>query len=182
MSTRILKIHPADNVFVALTDLKAGEKISFNGSSAVLTENIPAKHKFVLNPLAPESEIIMYGVLVGKATKPIAAGGSVNTQNVKHTASSFSGRNKKVEWKAPDVSRWKEKTFLGYHRADGQVGTANYWVVIPMVFCETRNVNAIRNAFEEALGFGKPDAYKSFVHELVGLYQQGKTEAISSHT
>ncbi|MEX2231568.1 MAG: altronate dehydratase family protein [Cyclobacteriaceae bacterium] len=182
MSTRILKIHPADNVLVALTDLKAGEKISFNGSSAILAEHIPAKHKFVLNPLAPESEIIMYGVLVGKATKPIAAGGSVNTQNVKHTASSFSERNKKVEWKAPDVSRWKEKTFLGYHRADGRVGTANYWVVIPMVFCENRNVNAIRHAFEEALGFSKPDVYKSFVHELVDLYQHGKPQAIPTHT
>src|SRR5688572_2357017 len=182
MSTRFLKIHPADNVLVALTDLKAGEKITFNGSSAILSENIPAKHKFILNPLAPDSEVIMYGVLVGKATKPIQAGASVNIQNVKHRASEFSGKNKKVEWKTPDVSRWKNKTFLGYHRADGQVGTANYWVVIPMVFCENRNVNAIRHAFEEALGFGKQDIYKSFVHELVDLYQKGKPEAIQTHT
>jgi altronate hydrolase len=182
MSTRILKIHPADNVLVALTDLKAGEIVSFNGSTATISENIPAKHKLVLNPLEPGSEIIMYGVLVGKTTQSIQAGGSVNTKNVKHTASAFSGKNKKFEWKAPDVSRWKEKTFLGYHRNDGQVGTANYWIVIPMVFCENRNVNAIRHAFEDALGFGKPDIYKSFVHELVDLFQQGKDEAIPTHT
>jgi altronate hydrolase len=181
MSTRFLKIHPADNVLVALTDLKAGEKITYNGSSAMLSEDIPAKHKFAIKPLTPESEIIMYGVLVGKATKAIAAGGSVNTQNVKHTASEFSGRNKKFEWSAPDVSRWKDKTFLGYPRPDGQVGTANYWVVIPLVFCENRNVNAIRHAFEEALGFSKPDVYKSFVQELIDLYQHGKTQAIQSH-
>lgn len=182
MSTRILKIHPADNVLVALTDLKAGEKISYNGSSATLAENIPAKHKLVLNALEAGSEIIMYGVLVGKTTQAIQAGSSVNTGNVKHTASAFSGKTKKVEWKAPDVSRWKDKTFLGYHRDDGQVGTANYWIVIPMVFCENRNVNAIRHAFEEALGFGKPDIYKSFVHELVDLFQHGKADAISSHS
>lgn len=182
MSTRILKIHPADNVLVALTDLKAGENISFNGTSATLIDDIPAKHKFVLNPLHPEAEIIMYGVLVGKTTKAIPAGGSVNTQNVKHTASAFSGRNKSVAWKAPDISQWRDKTFLGYRRKDGQVGTANYWVVIPMVFCENRNVHAIRHAFEEALGFSKPDVYKSFVHELVSLYQQGKTEAVATHS
>ena len=182
MSTRILKIHPADNVLVALTDLKAGEKISYNGSSATLAENIPAKHNLVLNALEAGSEIIMYGVLVGKTTQAIQAGSSVNTGNVKHTASAFSGKTKKVEWKAPDVSRWKDKTFLGYHRDDGQVGTANYWIVIPMVFCENRNVNAIRHAFEEALGFGKPDIYKSFVHELVDLFQHGKADAISSHS
>ncbi len=181
MSTQFLKIHPSDNVFVALTDLKAGEKVSFNGSSATLAENIPAKHKFVMNPLSPDSEIIMYGVLVGKAVKPIGAGGSVNTQNVKHTASAFSGRNKTFIWNAPDVSRWKDKTFLGYHRKDGQVGTANYWVVLPLVFCENRNVLAIRHAFEEALGFSKPQVYKSYVSELVQMYQQGKTEEISSH-
>ncbi len=181
MSTRILKIHPADNVLVALADLKAGEKISFNGTSFTLTESIPAKHKFAQTSLQPQAEIIMYGVLVGKATKPILAGGSINTQNVKHTSSSFSGRNKNFEWKAPDVSRWKQKTFPGYHRNDGQVGTANYWLVIPMVFCENRNVNAIRNAFEEALGFSKPEVYKSYVHELVNLYHQGKADDIKSH-
>ncbi|HEX8038257.1 MAG TPA: altronate dehydratase family protein [Chryseosolibacter sp.] len=182
MSTQVLKIHPADNVLVALADLKAGEKVTCNGTTLTLAENVPAKHKFVLNNLAPESEIIMYGVLVGKTTKAIAAGASINTQNVKHKSSSYSGRNKKVEWKAPDVSKWKGRTFLGYKRADGQVGTANYWIVIPMVFCENRNVNAIRHAFEEALGFGKPDIYQSFVHELVDLYKQGKPEAILSHT
>lgn len=181
MSTRILKIHPADNVYVALSDLKAGESVAYNGTSTTLTENIPAKHKFVMKPLPQEAEIIMYGVLVGKATQPIPAGGSVNTRNVKHTASSFSGRNQKQVWKAPDVSRWKDKTFLGYHREDGQVGTANYWIVIPMVFCENRNVEAIRHAFEDALGFSKPDVYKSFVHELVHLYGEGKHQEIKTH-
>lgn len=180
MSSRVLKIHPADNVLVALTDLKAGEHITFNGTSTTLVENIPAKHKFVYQPMQQDADIFMYGVLVGKATKPIAAGASINTQNVKHTSSAFSGRNRNVAWKAPDVSRWKDKTFLGYHRNDGQVGTANYWVVIPMVFCENRNVNAIRHAFEDALGFSRPDVYRSFVRDLVDLYKQGKTEAIQS--
>jgi altronate hydrolase len=178
MSTQVLKIHPDDNVLVALADLKAGEKVSYNGSTLTLIDNIPAKHKLAINQMDPESDIIMYGVLVGKALKPIPPGGSVNTQNVKHKASTYAGKNKKFEWTAPDISRWKGKTFMGYKRADGQVGTANYWIVIPMVFCENRNVNAIRHAFEEALGFGKPDVYKSFVHELADLYKQGKPEAI----
>ena len=91
MSTRILKIHPADNVLVALTDLKAGEKISYNGSSATLAENIPVKHKLVLNALEAGSEIIMYGVLVGKTTQAIQAGSSVNTGNVKQGGSSEFG-------------------------------------------------------------------------------------------
>jgi altronate hydrolase len=181
MSNKFLRIHPADNVLVALSDLKAGEKISYNGNSLSLAEDIPAKHKFVERTMQPDEEIYMYGVLVGKAMKPIAAGGSIGTHNVKHKSSEYVGKTKTVGWKAPDVSKWKDKTFMGFHRQDGQVGTANYWVVIPMVFCENRNVNVIRHAFEEALGFSKPDAYKDYVQELVKLYQEGKTDVIASY-
>jgi altronate hydrolase len=124
----------------------------------------------------------MYGVVVGKALTAIPAGGPITTQNVKHQAANFSGRSKTFHWTAPDISRWKDKTFLGYYRPDGQVGTANYWIVVPLVFCENRNVNVIRQAFEEELGFGKHNEYKSYVHELVQLYREGKTESIKSIT
>ena len=43
---------------------------------------------------------------------------------------------------------------MGYHRADGQVGTRNYWLVLPLVFCENRNVDRMREALEEELGYG----------------------------
>jgi altronate hydrolase len=69
---------------------------------------------------------------------------------------------------------------MGYHRPDGQVGTANYWIVVPLVFCENRNVGVIREAFEQELGFGKTNAYKEYVQSLVKLYREGKTENISS--
>lgn len=180
MSSKYLKIHPADNVLVALSDLKAGETIGSNGTSLVLKSDVPAKHKFVEKAMNTDDEIIMYGVLVGKAMKPIAAGEAVGTHNVKHKASEYAGKTKTFQWKAPDVSKWKSKTFLGYHREDGQVGTANYWIVLPLVFCENRNVNVIRQAFEEALGFAQPDAYKNYVTELVRLYREGKTDAIAS--
>jgi altronate hydrolase len=177
---KYVKIHPDDNVLVALTDLKAGENITYNASSLLLRENVQAKHKFVLNDIPPTGQIIMYGVLVGKAVTGIQAGTTINTANVKHESFSFGGRTQQFRWKAPDVSRWKNKTFMGFHRADGQVGTANYWLVIPLVFCENRNVNMIRKAFEEELGFAKPDRFKTYVHQLVNLYREGKTEEVSS--
>lgn len=180
MSTKFLKIHPADNVYVALTDLPAGENISQNGTSLTLPDAVQAKHKFVEKALKPEDEIIMYGCLVGKALKSIPAGGVIGTHNVKHKSSQFAGKTQTFQWTAPDVSRWKDKSFLGFHRPDGQVGTANYWIVIPMVFCENRNVNVIREAFEEELGFAKHDAYKNYVRQLVQLYQEGKTERINT--
>lgn len=181
MSTRFLKIHPADNVYVALTDLKAGETLTLpTGTPLTLVDDIPAKHKFTEAPLQPEEEVLMYGTLVGKAIQPIKAGGVIGTHNLKHKAAPYSGRTKKYQWTPPDVSKFKTKTFMGYYRPDGQVGTANYWLVVPLVFCENRNVEAIRDAFTEELGFSKPDVYKNYVHELVSLYKEGKTDKISS--
>jgi altronate hydrolase len=180
MASKFLKIHPADNVFVALTDLKRGESIVYQNQSFSLSEDVPAKHKFTEADLKPDDEIFMYGIVVGKAIKAIAQGGSIGTHNIKHKAAPFSGRTKTYSWTPPDISKFKNKTFMGYHRADGQVGTANYWLVIPLVFCENRNVSVIRQAFEEALGFAKPEPYKTYLNDLIGLYKEGKTDSISS--
>lgn len=180
MSKKILRIHPADNVAVALTDLKAGEQFEIDGEAIALAQDVAAKHKFVIGDMNTGDEVKMYGITVGKALIQIPKGAPITTQNVKHQASSFSGRTQTFTWTAPDVSRWKDVTFNGYHRPDGQVGIANYWLVIPLVFCENRNVEAIREAFEKELGFGKTDVYKDFVHELVQLYKEGNTGAIES--
>jgi len=180
MSKRFLKIHPADNVYVALTDLNAGEQLTANGKSLTLVDDIPAKHKFTEGPLHPDDEVFMYGTVVGKATQAIKAGGVIGTHNLKHKAAPYSGRTKTYQWTPPDASKFKTKTFDGYHRADGQVGTANYWLVVPLVFCENRNVETIRQAFMDELGFSKPDLYKSYVHELVKLYQGGQHDKLST--
>ena len=66
--------------------------------------------------------------------------------------------------------------FLGYHRADGQVGTRNYWLVVPLVFCENRNIGVLKQAFEEELGFAAPQIYRRQVAELARLYQEGRKE------
>lgn len=180
MSNRFLKIHPDDNVLVALSDLPAGERISSNGSTFSLPGEVPAKHKFAEHDLLPQEEIKMYGVLVGKAVGPISKGGVLTTANVKHQSSSYGAKTKSPQWKAPDVSRWKNRTFMGYHRPDGQVGVANYWLVIPLVFCENRNVNVIKDAFDEALGLGKINPFKAYVDEMVGLYRSGDMQTIST--
>jgi altronate hydrolase len=181
MSNRFLKIHPADNVYVALTDLKAGETLTVDGGKPLtLVDDVPAKHKFTEAPLQPDDEVLMYGTLVGKAIQPIRQGGVIGTHNLKHKAAPYAGRTKAYSWAPPDVSAFKDKTFMGYHRADGQVGTANYWLIVPLVFCENRNVEVITEAFTTELGFGKPEAYKDYVHELVQAYRNGGTTKLET--
>lgn len=179
MQQKAIQLHPDDNVLVALTDLKAGEEINFMDNNIRLQHDIPAKHKFAIHHLAAEEAVKMYGVLVGKALSPIASGGALTTQNIQHMASGYEFETNTKDWTKPDVSRFKDRTFMGYHRPDGQVGTANYWLVVPLVFCENRNVNIIRDAFLEELGFAKPNNYKDYVHEMAQLYKAGNTQAIA---
>jgi len=63
---------------------------------------------------------------------------------------------------------------MGYHRKDGRVGTANYWIFIPMVFCENRNLDVIREAMHNELGYAVTDKYKTYTRKLVDAYQQGQ--------
>jgi altronate hydrolase len=116
----------------------------------------------------------MYGVLVGKAVKPIASGELLTTGNLQHQAAPFHEQSREFHWSPPDVSRWKQQTFLGYRRSDGQVGTRNYWLVIPLVFCENKNIQVLKQAFEEELGFAAPQVYRRQVAELAKLYREGK--------
>ena len=176
-----LQIHPDDNVLVALQDIPAGTDISFNGHNIQLQQNISAKHKFLVSDISEGDPITMYGVLVGKASKNILQGESITTENVVHDANAFHEKDSSLEWQAPDVSKWKNRTFMGYQRADGQVGTRNYWLVIPLVFCENRNVGVIKTAFEKGLGFSPAEVYNEQVTDLVALYKSGNVEAIKNY-
>ncbi|HEU5051839.1 MAG TPA: altronate dehydratase family protein [Hanamia sp.] len=174
MKQRVMKVHPADNVLVALDDLSANEKITYNGDEYTLINRVPAKHKFVMNDLKQGDEIYMYGVLVGKAETEIPAGSRITTSNVKHAASGFSAGERKLEWSQPDISKFANRTFNGFHRPDGKVGTANYWLVIPMVFCENRNVEVLREALVNELGYGRNRESKLGVSKLIELYKEGR--------
>ncbi len=174
MSSLVLQLDSRDNVLVALSNLKKGDAIQFGGRSHQLQTDVPAKHKFATVDLAIGDRVVMYGGLVGKAVKPIAAGEVVTVTNIRHEASPFHEKSQAYQWAPPDVSRWAQRTFQGYARSDGQVGTRNYWIVVPLVFCENKNIQVLKQAFEEELGFAAPQVYRQQVAELAQLYREGK--------
>ena len=179
MKQTFTQMHAADNVLVALQDLKKGTKIEQYGVNFTLQSDIEAKHKFTTTPLSIGDEVIMYGVLVGKATQPIAQGAWISTANLRHESEGYSlTKRQPFSWQAPNVSQWVNRTFMGYHRNDGSVGTRNYWLVIPLVFCENRNILLLKDAFERELGFAQPDKYRWQVHQLLDLYEKGKMAEI----
>ncbi|HEY6184555.1 MAG TPA: altronate dehydratase family protein [Terriglobales bacterium] len=182
MANSVLRLHPKDNVLVALLDLRKGQQVELSGQSYVLVSDVPAKHKFATEDLATGAQILMYGVLVGKAQQPIHKGEVLTTRNMRHEASAFHQKTNGFHWNSPDVSAWQQKTFLGYHRSDGQVGTRNYWLVVPLVFCENRNIAVLKHAFTEELGLAPSTGYRRQVAELIHLYQEGKQDEIKNYS
>jgi len=180
MPARVLKLDSGDNALIALADLTQGEQIQFDGQTYEPVSNVPAKHKFSAENLAVGDRVIMYGVLVGAAVKPIQRGECLTTGNVQHQATDFHEKSGEYHWTPPDVSRWKQRTFLGYHRSDGQVGTRNYWIVVPLVFCENRNIGVLKQAFEEELGFAPSQVYRRQVAEFAKLYREGRADEIQN--
>ncbi len=173
MQQKTLKIHPADDIIVALANLKKGETVTLNGDSYEIQDDVPAKHKFASKDFEPGDRVHLYGVTVGEVKEPIPKGGAITTGNISHVADEYTLRSRNTDWKAPDVSRWANQTFMGYHRADGKVGTANHWLFIPLVFCENRNLLVIKEALENELGYGNTKGYDVNVQSLVSQYQGG---------
>jgi altronate hydrolase len=174
MKKIVLKVHPKDNVIVALQDLKKGDTISFEGKAYILREDIPAKHKFTSVEFATGDSLIMYGVLVGKAKQELPVGVRISTDNITHASGSYKLGDRKTSWHVPDTNVLKERTFNGYHRTDGSVGVSNYWLVIPLVFCENRNVEVMREALVNSLGYARPKKYTNYAQQLAELYKSGK--------
>ncbi len=169
-----IRLHQQDNVIVALEDLAKGSQVKIGDQDLVLTEPIAAKHKFALSDLSEGDIIYMYGIKVGVVTKQIKQGAAITTENVKNATKEIErGKTVSFKWTLPDVEAFRNRTFLGYHRSDGQVGTANYWLVIPMVFCENRNTEKIREAMLSELGYQPESEYRQFTRELVSEYQKG---------
>lgn len=169
-----LKIHPGDNVLVALKDLAAGTKILSTEGSFELRENVAAKHKFFEEDMHTGQHVIMYGTIVGQLQSDILKGQVMTTTNTKHAAGKYAYRSFNYQWQPPDVSRFRYKTFNGYKRSDGRVGTANYWLFIPMVFCENRNMDVIKEAMCNELGYAVTDRYKQFTRQMFLGYQAGE--------
>ncbi|WP_299780561.1 UxaA family hydrolase [uncultured Formosa sp.] len=167
MENKIIKVHVDDNVAVALTDIKAGEVLTLNSLNYIATTFTKAKHKIALHKFNVGDAIKMYGVLVGKASQFIEKGEVLTTKNVKHQSAKVSGKTESFVWNAPNVDRWKDRNFMGYHREDGQVGTANVWLFFPLVFCENRNIEVLKDVFENELLHKNVNKHRLLLRSLV---------------
>ncbi len=166
-----LKINPADNVAVDINALSAGTALNVDGEEITLVADIPAGHKFALRDIAEGENVIKYGFPIGHARHAVSCGAFLDHNDINTNLegqldySDIAIDNPSAP--APGSARkGAEATFMGYERADGQVGIRNELWVIPTVGCVNGIVKQIvdrLNAETKAEGvdgiFGFPHNY-----------------------
>ena len=142
-----LRLHPSDSVAVTKRTVKAGETLSGDGWQVRTASIIPAGHKVAVVPIADGTAVRRYGQIIGFAQGDIAPGKHVHTRNLvcKEYARSYTaGTNVTPIPPAREV-----RTFQGYLRPDGRVGTRNYIAIISTVNCSASVSRYIKERFRQ---------------------------------
>jgi altronate dehydratase len=164
VSDRIIQLHPADPIAIAVQDITAGTALRAPGGGClVAVDDVPAGHKIALRDLTPGETILRYGCRIGQASQPILAGSWVHTHNLEVGPISRGYTYRVVPTFVPTPSG---RTFRGYLRPDGRVGTRNYLAVISSVHCVGHAASRIARHFtpERLAGFANVDGIIPIIH------------------
>jgi altronate hydrolase len=169
---KYIKINTADNVAVALSDLKQGEKVTVEGVEITINADIPAGHKFALMSIPTDSNIIKYGYPIGHACQDIVQGDWVNEKTIKTNLDGlldYEYNPHKVSLNIPQ----QNLTFKGYKRANGEVGVRNEIWIIPTVGCVNGTANLLAEKLRMETQNKNVDAIVSYPHNY-GCSQLGE--------
>jgi altronate hydrolase/galactarate dehydratase len=142
----MLILHSQDNIAVALADIAAGEVDASTGVKVL--QAVKQGHKIAIAPITAGQNVLRYGQTIGQATTDIAAGEHVHVQNLgmgEHTNDYAHASEAKGLEPITDL-----RTFNGYHRADGSVGTRNYLGILTSVNCSGSVAKFIAEAAEKS--------------------------------
>lgn len=164
-----IRIHPSDNVLVALRNIPAGTVFE----NVMVQRSVPAGHKVASAYIACGEQIIKYGSPIGRATVDIPAGEWVHTDNALTNLLEENTYVYEPNLQYPEPV--EAESFLGYRRSDGKVGIRNEIWIIPTVGC----VNGVAEALErncQDLVSGSIDGLYAFPHPF-GCSQTGADHA-----
>ncbi len=156
-----IKIHPLDNVAIALEPVQVGTSHQIGGISVTVSQSVPQGHKLALTDIPKDADVIKYGVPIGHATNDIKCGEHVHTHNLK---TNLSG---KLEYSynpaLPRVTPHKPESFQGFRRKNGKAGVRNEVWIIPTVGC-VNSVAQIMSQRGQSLLRGSVEGLYSFPH------------------
>ncbi len=166
-------LHPVDEVAVARVPLAPGLRLRTPEGVVRVARLIPSGHKVALRPVALGDAVHKYGQVIGFAAAPIAPGDHVHSHNLGVGALTHDyavGVDVKPVDVVPKAAR---RTFMGFRRPDGRVGTRNYVAIVSTVNCSASTVRAIADHFRPGAPGG--DILRDYptVDGVIGLTHKG---------
>lgn len=131
---RYIKIHPNDNVAVALTDLAEGERLSLEGLEVILKQSMERGHKCALQPLAVGDLVVKYGLPIGHATVPVAAGETLHSHNTRTNLNDLDEYSYQPDFATLPPQAGDREVQI-FRRKNGDVGIRNELWILPTVGC-----------------------------------------------
>ena len=169
----VIHVHPDDDVCVAVRALRAGETIDARGTTLEVVDDVPAGHKVALRRLEEGDEVLKYGHVIGRTTQAVPPGAWVHSHNLATLLSGTATYEYQPSPARSDeaVGNGTRRTFMGYRRADGRVGTRNEIWVINTVGCVNRSAQRIARMGNDRFA-GVIDGVHAFAHPF-GCSQLG---------
>ncbi|GLQ80766.1 D-galactarate dehydratase [Mesorhizobium huakuii] len=146
----IIRLHDADNVAVATRRIEAAEDLG----GIVAEATIPSGHKLALRAIREGDPVTKYGQVIGRASTDIRPGSHVHLHNLAMLDSTVSHEFAVDGGQTPLLPEDQRRTFQGYQRTSGLVGTRNYIGIITSVNCSATVARAVAEHFKTN-GFGE---------------------------
>jgi len=166
-----IKIHPADNVVVALELIVPGEELLIDGKKLMVTEEIAAGHKLAITDIPRGDCILKYSSSIGMAQTDIKAGDFVHTHNLEtglgdNLSYCYQPGRKTIDLPMEDL------TFKGYLRENGDVGIRNELWIVPTVGCVNGQARLIADRLKQEMDVSHIDDVVVMSHQY-GCSQMG---------
>ncbi len=139
----------ADNVAVAVGELRAGQTIEMSSAGVAITmaDDVPAGHLFAIRPIAPGQAVIEYGQPIG-LSKGLDAGQRLTLERMANRLPAAAHEACSAVVDLEPLPTDQVPTFEGFRRADGRVGTRNLVVVCPTSMCSAHQAMRIAELAE----------------------------------
>ncbi|WP_448059522.1 UxaA family hydrolase [Cellulomonas hominis] len=140
-----LLLRPADDVAVATRELAAGTVLRHGDGLVEVARAVPRGHKLAVRALARGDQVHKYGQVIGRTSAPVAPGDHVHAHNLvmDRVEQEYEFGTARVRLPAPA----RVRTFDGYLRADGRVGTRAYIGIVTSVNCSASTARMIADQF-----------------------------------
>jgi altronate hydrolase len=131
-----------DHVAVAKQFIAAGTPLTWERAEIEVKAAVPAGHRFAIRPVAEGAWVRQYGQPFARS-KGLAPGDPVDETTVESDVPEVGPDG--VVLRTPELPPWEGELprFQGFHRADGQVGTRNWVLLVPTSMCSSHEASQI---------------------------------------